>query len=184
MATTPALEAADAGELRVVHDVIDGRRVERRVSVRSALIAGELNVALREAARATGAGRTFPSDAGYEIFGEPNPLKFADVSFVRAERLTQEELRRTFLQVPPDIAAEVVSPSDRAYDVEAKARDWIRAGARLVWVLFPETQTVHVYRADGRDEILGPEDTLTGEDVLPGFRAEVRDLLPGELSPA
>jgi Uma2 family endonuclease len=182
MTTTPARETADAGERSVAHDLIDGRLVERRVSVKSALIAGELNVALREAARATGAGRTFPSEAGYEIFGEPNPLKFADVSFVRAERITQEELQRTFLTIPPDIAAEVVSPSDRAYDVEAKARDWIAAGARLVWVLFPETQTVHVYRADGRDEILGPEDALTGEDVLPGFRVEVRELLPREIS--
>ena len=181
MATTPTLEqdAADAGT--VAYDVVDGITVDRRVSIRSGLVAGELNIALAAAARATSAGRTFPSDVGYAIFEPPHRIKFPDVSFVRAERLSADELHKTFFEIAPDIAAEVVSPSDRAADVESKAQDWINAGTRLVWVLFPDTQSVHVHRLDGPAAILGPADTLRGDGILPGFEFPVSALMPLEI---
>ena len=166
----------------IAYDTIDGVLVERHVSIKSGFVGGQLSFAMNAAAKARNAGLTFPSDVGYEIFGGSNPLRFPDVSFISAERLSPDETSRTFFRIPPDIVAEVVSPSDRANEVESKALGWIAAGAQLVWVLFPGSQTIHVYRADGHDEILGPDDTLSGEGLLPGFEINVSELIPLEIT--
>ena len=64
---------------------------------------------------------------------------------------------------------EVLSPNDRAGDVQGKVSDWLTAGSRLVWVIDPVRRRALVYRADGSVALLGERDTLDGEDVLPGF---------------
>jgi Uma2 family endonuclease len=63
--------------------------------------------------------------------------------------------------------------------VQAKVADWLEAGCLLVWVIDPERETVTVYRANGTVSVFGANDTLTGDDVLPGFACEVRALVGG-----
>ena len=74
---------------------------------------------------------------------------------------------------------EVLSPSDRTGRVLAKVGDWIDAGARLVWIVDPERRIARVYRADGTQSILNEDDSLDGEDVLPGFIARGADMIDG-----
>ena len=81
----------------------------------------------------------------------------------------EQATARGHTRVSPDLAAEIVSPNDLAYDVGEKVQEWLRAGASLVWVVNPETRTVEVHRARGTGTILREEDYLDGEDVLPGF---------------
>lgn len=71
---------------------------------------------------------------------------------------------------------EVVSPGDQFIDVENKARDYIRAGVDLVWVVAPSTRSVHVWRKDASRAVLQAGETLTGEDVLQGLAIAVADL--------
>jgi len=80
-----------------------------------------------------------------------------------------------FIEVVPDLIVEIVSPSDRAGAVQQKTDEWLRAGARLVWTVYPETRTVVAQTSDAT-QAYREGDTLTGEPVLPGFAAPVAAL--------
>jgi Uma2 family endonuclease len=99
-----------------------------------------------------------------------------DTSFVRAERLPEGDYPEGFLEHPPDIAVEVVSPSDRMADVNAKVDEYIRSGTALVWVVEPRRRTVTVYRPDLSVQLLVEDDVLDGGDVLPGFNLPVSSI--------
>ena len=97
-----------------------------------------------------------------------------DIAFVSTDRLPEN--REQASPVPPDLAVEVVSPSDKHYDVTEKALAYLRAGTRLVWVIEPVAKTVMVYRSETDFTVLNYEDTLTGEDVVEGFACPVAQL--------
>ncbi|MGL6095767.1 MAG: Uma2 family endonuclease [Fimbriiglobus sp.] len=81
-----------------------------------------------------------------------------------------------YFPIPPDLAVEVLSPSDRQSAVREKVQQYLAAGAREVWVADPETRTVMVYRGSLRGAEYDEADTLDGGDVLPGFACQVADL--------
>ena len=97
-----------------------------------------------------------------------------DVAFVSTPRLDGDE--NTGFPIPPDLAIEVISPTDAQSRVVDKAFAYLNAGTRLVWVLEPRSQTVTVYRSESNITLLTREDTLTGEDVVPGFACPVSQL--------
>jgi Uma2 family endonuclease len=74
---------------------------------------------------------------------------------------------------------EAVSPNDTAYEVEDKIAQWLGAGVRLVWIIYPETRRVQVHRADGTVTKLRSEEQLSGEDVIPGFQCQVAAIFQG-----
>ncbi len=78
--------------------------------------------------------------------------------------------------IAPDLAVEVVSPSDRAAEVLAKVAEYLEAGTRLVWVVYPQTQKIVVYRPSADVQLLSVGDTLEGEDVVPGFACPVAEV--------
>ena len=97
-----------------------------------------------------------------------------DVAFLLKEHLPEN--RRQASPVPPDLAVEIVSPSDTLYDVQEKAFEYLDAGTQLVWVIEPVGQTVTVYRSRTDIKILTIKDTLTGEDVIEGFHCSVAEI--------
>ena len=147
----------------------------------SSRIASTLVVLLGIWSRNGHPGPLMGSDGGYRIFPwAPDDVRMPDVSFVHADRVGQFPTRG-WLDVPPDLAVEVVSPTDSASLVQLKAHDYIRAGVPLVWVVFPESRTVEVRRAGSTTiEVLSETDTLSGGDVLPGFSVAVSELFPAE----
>lgn len=94
-----------------------------------------------------------------------------DVAFVSQARLPEN--RRQASPIPPDLAIEVISPTDPAYDVLDKALEYLDAGVRMVWVIEPVIKTVTVYRSRTDIKVLTLLDTLTGEDVVEGFQCSV-----------
>jgi Uma2 family endonuclease len=82
------------------------------------------------------------------------------------------------LDVAPDLLIEVVSPYDTAQEVLEKVILWMRFGVRLVWVVYPSTRSVMVYRSAEDVSVRQIDDVLDGDDVLPGFRCPVRALFP------
>ena len=110
-------------------------------------------------------------DSGFTV--EERVLK-PDVAFLSAARIP-DDLRKAS-PVPPDLAVEVVSPSDKLYSVIEKAFIYLNAGTRLVWVIEPVAKTVTVYRSETDMTLLRPGDTLTGEDVVEGFACQVTAL--------
>lgn len=97
-----------------------------------------------------------------------------DIAFVSTERLSDDKLKG--FADAPDLAVEVVSPTDKQYDVTEKVLAYLKAGTRLVWVLEPVLKTVMIYRSETDFTLLNYEDTLTGEDVVPGFSCPVAEL--------
>lgn len=68
-----------------------------------------------------------------------------------------------------DLVVSALSPNDLAVEVDAKREEYRRAGVRLIWIVNPETRTIHIYRADGLPSLLHEDDELSGEDAIPGF---------------
>ena len=116
-----------------------------------------------------GQGYVFAAETGFFIESDPDTVRAPDVGYIRQERLPADGLPDQYFPGAPDLAVEVVSPNDSAADVQAKVRDWLTYGTRLVWVVEPKSETAMVYRGDGSVGLLSKEDRLDGEDVLPGF---------------
>jgi Uma2 family endonuclease len=99
-----------------------------------------------------------------------------DVSFIRVGRLPGEKAPEGHTRIPPDLAVEVVSPKDLAYEVTDHVEDYLKADVRLVWVIDLHVRTVLIYRLDGSISGLREKDELDGEAVVVGFRCPVREL--------
>jgi Uma2 family endonuclease len=160
-------------------ELVDGRLVEQDMGAESSWIEGRLFSRLLWFCEEPRLGFVWPSSNGYQCFPhDPRRVRRPDVSFIRAGRLPGDELPKGHVRIAPDLAVEVVSPRDLAPELDEKLEDYRKAGVRLVWVVYPESRTVMVYRADGSVSRLHEEDVLSGEDVIPGFRCEVRLLFP------
>ena len=65
-------------------------------------------------------------------------MRRADVTFIRRDRYSLQQLTQDgFMTIPPDLAVEVVSPNDYAREVEEKVEEYLRAGVKLIWVVYP-----------------------------------------------
>ncbi|HLM98925.1 MAG TPA: Uma2 family endonuclease [Bryobacteraceae bacterium] len=103
----------------------------------------------------------------------PNIKRAPDVSFLRAERAKQIDADAD-IPGAPDLAIEVLSPSDTASAMRRKIRQYFSAGAQCVWVVYPETREVEVWREASRPQIVLQEtDLLEAPDLLTGFSLSV-----------
>jgi Uma2 family endonuclease len=121
-----------------------------------------------------GLGEIF-CDLGYLLAERPDTVRGPDVSFVSKARLAGVDERRWF-RGAPDLAVEILSPSNRPGEVHAKVADYLAAGARLCWVVDTERRRVAVYRQILFPTYLSVDDTLDGGDVLPGFSVRLSEL--------
>ena len=168
-------------------ELVDGRLVERDMGWRSSRIGGRVFRILDVYCEQRGLGWVAPADASYQCFpDDPGMVRKPDVSFIRRERLREEEEPEGHCPIAPDLAVEVISPNELYYQVEEKIADYFSAGIPLVWVVNPATRSVRVHRRDGTISDLAEADELTGEDVIPGFGCRVSDIFrtpessPGE----
>ncbi len=116
-------------------------------------------------------------DPGYVLRRDPDLVRAPDVSFVAWESVPESGLPgRGFWEGWPTLAVEVVSPDDRATEIHAKVQQFLEAGTRLVWIVWPDQRSVTVYDATGGVRELGLETRLVGHDVMPGFDVRVGDL--------
>lgn len=120
-------------------------------------------------------GQVLASEAGFIISRDPDTVRAPDVAFVRAER-DPPGGQKQFFPGPPDLAVEVLSPADRASEVNAKVQDWLDAGTVVVLVVDPQTQTVAVHRRPHDVQILTRDDSLSIADLLPEFSLPVKEI--------
>ncbi|MBE0690397.1 MAG: Uma2 family endonuclease [Anaerolineae bacterium] len=110
---------------------------------------------------------------GYKLGENPDTVRAPDVGYISQERLG---LRKgPYFPGAPDLAVEVISPNDKAADVQEKIDEYLGHGSRLVWTVYHKTRVVVVHTPDG-SHTLHENDTLDGGDVLPGFNLPVRDI--------
>jgi len=161
-------------------ELIDGQLVERKMGAKSSYAATKLLIRFGSFVESNNLGLVFQADCGYQIFAEePGRVRFADASFIRRGTLPEDRIPQGHCRVVPDLVIEAVLPNDTAYEVEDKIAQWLGAGVRLVWVLYPETQRVQVHRADGTVTKLRSAEGLSGEDVIPGFQCQVAEIFQG-----
>ncbi len=114
-------------------------------------------------------GEIFPGDTGFILQSSPLTIRAPDVAFVTAARIPTEDAPGLW-RLAPDLVIEIVSPSEHARTIAEKVSDYLTAGTCLLWVVYPEQQHVHEYRATHPFRIYTVGDTLDGHDVLPGFQ--------------
>lgn len=121
-------------------------------------------------------GEVLAAETGFIIARNPDTVRAPDAAFIAKEHVPAGGLPEGFVPFGPDIAVEVLSPSDAQVDVEEKVEQWLQAGAAMVWVVNPRGRTVTVHRAGRDPRVLRDKDTLGGEEVCPGFSARVAEV--------
>ncbi|MGN6368267.1 MAG: Uma2 family endonuclease [Phycisphaerae bacterium] len=121
-------------------------------------------------------GRVIGAEGGCIIGRDPDTVRAPDVAFVRADRLPNGRLPKKFFPGAPDLAVEVMSPSDTAEELDEKIQQWLAAGTKIAWVVNPKSQTVTVYDSPSTARILHIDESLTGGDLLPGFTLPLREI--------
>jgi Uma2 family endonuclease len=119
--------------------------------------------------KANNLGRVF-SECGFQLESGPDTVLGPDIAFISRDRIPADDDR--FYRDAPDVAVEVLSPSDRRGKVERKPALWLELGARSVWNVNPQKRTVEVFHADGQRWLFSEGDELV-DDVVPGFRVAV-----------
>ncbi len=167
-----------------LYELVEGRLVRMPGSASEATrIAAYLIAALVAFVRPRKLGSVTSSDGAFDLTLPGDTTETAlipDVAFVRAGRLapigTPEA--RKYPKLAPDLAVEIVSPSQFRPEMATKARLYLARGVRLVWIIWPETKQVDVWRPGSADAVmtLSAMDDLDGFDVLPGFTHPIADL--------
>lgn len=112
-------------------------------------------------------------EVGFKLATDPDTVRAPDVAFIARDRTEMFPSLEGYWPGAPDLVVEVVSPGDSAAELREKVAEYLEAGSRLVWVLYPKTKTIAVYRANGTVEERMVGQTLDGEDVVPGFSLPV-----------
>jgi Uma2 family endonuclease len=194
MSTIAAIPSGTAGKREVTpeellampdgdhYELVDGVPVDRTMS----LLAGRVEVTLGRMLDMhcveNKLGWVMSPSCGYRCFAwKPRQVRRPDVSFITRDRLPSEgHWSDGYVTIPPDLAVEVTSPSDKVYELEEKVEEYLRAGVRLVWVIYPEVHAIQVIHGDGSGYRLRAGDELSGEDIVPGFRCQVASLFPAQ----
>jgi Uma2 family endonuclease len=135
-------------------------------------VTARITKALMDVVDARGLGRVLAAETGFKLTVDPDTVRAPDVAFVSGERVP-DPAPLGYPALAPDLVVEVLSPGDRPGETLAKVADWLTAGSRLVWVVDPSRREARVYRQDGSETLLTENESLSGEDVVPGFEYQL-----------
>jgi Uma2 family endonuclease len=161
-------------------ELVDGILVEKASGFREGSLAARLIGLLEMFLTTNNIGHVSGADGMIRF--KLDLVRIPDVSFIRWDSVADpqeiENPTGAFLEVPPDLAVEVLSPNNTRREMEIKLDEYAKAGVKLVWYIDPERKEVDVYpRGRSRQKrTLGVTDVLDGGDVLPGFSVPVARL--------
>ncbi len=138
-------------------------------------VSATLMVALAQYVKANKLGVVY-AETGFKLESDPDTVLGPDVAFVRRERIGT--ISKKYREGAPDLAVEVISPSERPHAIKRKTEQWLQFGARSVWNVNPQTMTVSVYRNNGEVWHFAGSDILTDDDLLPGFQISLSEIFP------
>lgn len=173
LTTSQFLEWSERPENRDrLFELIDGEVIEKVASFTPSRIAMRIGRFVGNYLDENPIGYVTGADGSYVISDDDTFMP--DVGYIAKVRLPEEPSRE--VPIPPDLAVEVKSPTDSKREMRRKAETYITGGTKLVWLVFPETETVEVYYGKEDVATLGIDDSLTGYDVLPDFSLAVRQI--------
>lgn len=135
-----------------------------------------LSAPLAQHVKASGLGVVCGAETGFKVASDPDTVLAPDIAFVRRDRIPASGRPTTFWPGAPDLAVEVLPPSDTIFAVDEKVATWLSAGAAAVWVVNPRNRTVAIYRSGAAQRTLPEQETLDGEQVISGFRLSVAEV--------
>jgi len=140
------------------------------------LVAGQLAHMLGQHVSLNKLGAILTAEPSFRLSRDPDTVRVPDIAFLSSDRLRHWDRRETCWAGAPDLAVEVLSPSDTHSEVDEKVRAWLDAGAAMVWVANPAQRTVTVHRSSTDTHTLTENDDLDGQHVIPGFRCRVSEI--------
>lgn len=157
-------------------ELIDGRIVPMSpTNVEHADIEFTLAWLLKNHVHAKDIAWVFGGEVGIYIRRDPDRIRAADVAVVAKSRLAVRP--KSYLDVPPDLVVEIVSPTDRWAGIRSEVEDYFSIGVARVWVVEPDNQAVLVFHSATEFTRLSMDDTLRGEGLLEGFEVAVATVL-------
>ena len=139
-------------------------------------IVAKLTMLMNQYATTRRLGRVVTGDVGFHLAKDPDLVRAPDIAFLSFDSIPTGLATRRFVEGAPVLVIEVVSPTDRANDIIERVDDYLKAGTRLIWVVYPSRQQVVEYNSPGESRILRPGDRLDGGDVFAGFSCPVGDI--------
>jgi Uma2 family endonuclease len=155
----------------VLYEVVDGEITEKIVGVQESEIATLLSGFLFTFLRQSKLGRVV-IEMIFRIDLAKNLQRRPDVAFVSHSKwpANRRAPKVSVWDLIPDLAIEVVSPSNSAAGVQRKIHEYFDAGVSKVWVVYPEQKNIYVYTSPTKIQVLQLGDELDGGDLLPGFK--------------
>lgn len=141
------------------------------------IVASRLSAYLTIYVIENGLGEVTAAETGFKL--KNNSTVGADVAFIGKEKLARFGVPDSFFPTAPDLAVEVISPSNTSEEISTKVEDYLNSGSRLVWIVYPKRKVVVVYRASNTVSFLHEPDELDGEDVIPNFRLPLDKIFGG-----
>lgn len=121
-------------------------------------------------------GVVFAAETGFKLAADPDTVRALDVAFITKARIEEAGEFEGFWPGAPDLAVEVISPGDSYSEVNEKAKEYLKAGARGVWVVDARRRTITIYRSLTDIRILTEDDALEGGDIITGFSCPVAEV--------
>lgn len=134
-----------------------------RIAFRLALYLGQFFVE-------HGLGEGFANDTGFKLTSNPDTVLAPDFAFVTNEKYRAGSKTEGYWPGPPDLAVEVLSPSDRPGKVKQKISRWLSFGMKQLWIVDPKHSTITIYRSESDITTFSGSDHLEAQDLFPGFR--------------
>jgi Uma2 family endonuclease len=159
------------------YELVEGElKVMTPASPRHGRIANTVAFLLTQHVRQHDLGIVYAAETGFQLRENPDTVRAADAAFVARSRIPAEGEPEGYWAIAPDLVVKVVSPSDSASEVQSKVADWLEAGCQLVWVVYPDTQTVTEYHSLAEIQVLTAGQALEGGDILPGFACLISEI--------
>ncbi|MGH9203415.1 MAG: Uma2 family endonuclease [Vicinamibacterales bacterium] len=167
------------------YELVKGRLVQLMLpGAEHGIIEVRLCVALADHVERHDLGLVVAGDTGFKLESDPDTVRGPDVAFVRAGRVPPTGIPKGFWDGAPDLAVEILSPSNTASQIKEKLAEYLGLGSSQVWVVDPRRKTTTIHQRDAAPQVLGEEDQIDGGDLLPGFRYPVARLFAGLQQPA
>ena len=124
-------------------------------------------------------GETCAAETGFRL--NPSTVRGADIAFIQQDKIDVFGIPINFFPIAPDLAVEVISPSNTYDEIQDKIEKYFNGGTKLIWIVDPKRRKIFVHRPNNTVSLLNETDILEGEDVIPNFRLPLEKVF-GKLS--
>ena len=148
-----------------------GYAVKGRVSLK-------ILMEVAEYVRTHACGEVFGANTGFILSRNPDTVRAPSLMYFSHKRISAIELSDGYLEIPPDLAVNIVSPLESTAYASEKVASHLEAGVKVVWVVDPDSRRAEIYRPGQPVETIGATGALSAEEILPGLLIPLQQILP------